>query len=118
MKKTKSYLVLTALAIWLWLGIPASAYAANILTCAPDRSTIREILIWIATCQLPTFAGFAAIFGLITAGIMYIMASGDAQKMEKAKKSIGHIIIGIAIVVLSVVLVTLVKNILNKLMGP
>jgi|GEM_PF-6838182 len=93
----------------------------GVLSCPdfyhPNLTSIRNILITIAQCYLPFFLGFGAALGLITAGILYIMASGDSQKIEKAKKYLGNIVIGIVIGTGALVIVALVKNILSQLIG-
>lgn len=51
------------------------------------------------------FAGAAALFYLIYAGILYISAGGDEEKASQGKKALTYAAIGIVIVLLAVVIV-------------
>jgi len=60
------------------------------------------------------FAALVAVIFLIVAGYTYITAAGDADKIEKAGKTITAAIVGMVIVFIARVLVELV---LQKIMG-
>jgi len=60
-------------------------------------------------------AALVCVAVLIASGYMYITASGDETKVEKANKSLTNAIIGLVICFISVILVEFVlKNILNQ----
>lgn len=57
-----------------------------------------------------TFIGILAVIFLIYGGILYITAGGDEGKTEKANQTIIHALVGLAIVILSGVIVQFVIN--------
>ncbi len=60
------------------------------------------------------FAALVAVIFLIIAGYTYITAAGDADKIEKAGKTITASIIGLVVVFIARILVELV---IEKIMG-
>jgi type IV secretory pathway VirB2 component (pilin) len=50
------------------------------------------------------FIGVLAVVGFVVAGIMYITAAGDENRMENAKKMLTYSIIGLAVALLSLVI--------------
>lgn len=60
------------------------------------------------------FAALVAVIFLIVAGYTYITAAGEADKIEKAGKTITAAIVGLVVVFIARVLVELV---LQKIMG-
>lgn len=73
------------------------------------NSKLAEIINWATG-----FAALVAVIFLIIAGYTYITAAGDADKIEKAGKTITAAIIGLVIVFVARVLVEFV---LRKLIG-
>jgi TRAP-type C4-dicarboxylate transport system permease small subunit len=59
-------------------------------------------------------AALLSVFVLIFSGYMYITASGDETKIEKASKSLTYAIVGLAIAFIAVLLVNFV---LKDLLG-
>lgn len=57
-----------------------------------------------------TIIGSIGILLLVIAGVRYIFARGDPQKISEAKNSIQHIIIGIVIAALAASIVGVVVN--------
>lgn len=56
-------------------------------------STIAHVLIFLV--------GFAAIAGIIYGGILFMISTGDAAKIQKAKNAIFYSIIGLVVAILS-----------------
>lgn len=54
--------------------------------------------------------GLLAVLFLIVGGFRYITASGNEEQVEGAKQTIFHAIIGLAIVILSFVIVRVIAN--------
>lgn len=54
--------------------------------------------------------GIAAVVMLIVGGVQYITAGGDEGKVEAATKTITNALIGLAIVITSLMIVTFVDN--------
>jgi TRAP-type C4-dicarboxylate transport system permease small subunit len=63
---------------------------------------------------LVAVVGVVAVLFLIWAGVKYVMAGGDAKKAGEAKEGITHALIGLAIVILSYLLVSVVLNLLGN----
>jgi hypothetical protein len=59
-------------------------------------------------------AGSAAVIFLVVGGYRYIAAHGNEEQSEAAKKTITSAIIGLAVIVLSFAIVTMISNILLK----
>ncbi len=57
-------------------------------------------------------AGLWVFFNIITAGITFISAGGDASVPDKAKDKILHSVIGLALIVFSYVIIALISFIL------
>ena len=56
--------------------------------------------------------GMIAVIFIIIGGYRYIMAHGNEEQAESAKKTIYHAIIGLAIVILSFIMVTIISKVL------
>lgn len=69
--------------------------------------TIITVVIWGLS-----IAGAVAVLMLIVGGFLYITASGDEGKMEKAKNTIKNAIIGIVIILLALVIVITLNEVL------
>lgn len=61
-----------------------------------------DLILWIA--------GIIAVLFLIIGGLRYITAHGNEEQAEGAKKTITHAIIGLAIIILSFVIVRVISN--------
>ena len=55
-------------------------------------------------------AGLTAVLFLIIGGVRYIVAAGNEEQVESAKKTITHAIIGLVIITLSFVIVRVIAN--------
>ena len=87
---------------------PASQYLVNI-------DNFPDLIVRIITIFL-YFSGAIALIFLIIGGFQYIAARGNEEATEKAKKTISGAILGIAIIIMSFALVTIVNNLVLK--GP
>ncbi|MDO8507010.1 MAG: pilin [bacterium] len=76
-------------------------------TCLSD--TIKAIGNW-----LLGIAGLVAVVFLVIGGIRYIVSAGNPTQTEGAKKTIIFALVGLAIIVLSLVLINVVLGVLNK----
>lgn len=75
----------------------------------PDfHGLVENFLLWILGV-----AGVVALFMLIAGGIMYMMAGGDEQKVATAKKMITWTILGLAIVLVSYSIISVLDSILT-----
>lgn len=74
--------------------------------------TLSTALQRIASVML-ILAGAIAVIYLIYGGILYITASGDAEKATKGRTAVINAIIGIIIILLALVIVTWVKNLVK-----
>jgi len=63
--------------------------------------------------RVPYILGALAVFGMMYSGFLYVMALGDATKMEMAKKNITWIFTGI----LAIAAVIIIMNIAVKVTG-
>jgi len=63
---------------------------------------IIQIALWVV--------GMLAVLFLIVGGYRYITASGNEEQVEGAKQTIFHAIIGLAIVIMSFVIVRIIAN--------
>lgn len=70
---------------------------------------ITAIIKWLAG-----LAGALAILALVWGGIMYIVSLGDDSRVNKAKSIIMWAIIGIAVVILSYVILSMVDKVLTN----
>lgn len=55
-----------------------------------------------------TLVAIIGVIGLIIAGIMYMLALGEPQKAEKAKKAIFYVILGLIIIGASILIVNFI----------
>ncbi|MFH0830929.1 MAG: pilin [Parcubacteria group bacterium] len=74
-------------------------------------TTIFETIIAVVTWGLG-IAGAVAVLYLIVGGFMYITASGDEGRIEKAKNTIKNAIIGIVVILLALVIVLTLNEVL------
>lgn len=78
-------------------GISCSILPQAICNKAKDGTSqggVFELLKWILTI-MTALVGFAAVGGLIWAGILYASASANAEQVKKAKTIIRDVIIGL-----------------------
>ncbi len=80
-------------------------YGADLIVAL--RTIILDYLILIVS--------ILAAIAIIISGLMYISSYGDPAKAEKAKKNLQWAIYGIVVVVLSLVLLTIVGQLLHKI---
>lgn len=76
-----------------------------------DKS-IQEILINLLTWALEV-VGVLALLGFVISGVQYIIASGNENVMENAKRNMTYAIIGVIVVLASVVIIKAIENILR-----
>lgn len=76
------------------------------------QNTLSGILLNVMSWILWLAGAFALIY-LIYGGILYITAAGNEEKTKAGKNAIVYAIIGIAIVVLSFVIVNWIADILS-----
>jgi len=60
------------------------------------------------------FAGIAAVISIIIAGISYIMAAGSSDKITAARKRIVNSLIGLAIALVAIMVVSFIGNSLGQ----
>lgn len=82
-------------------GAPGPAGRANLGQLVTQ---VIEILLLIV--------GLLAVIFLIVGGYRYIMAHGNEEQAEAAKKTIYHSILGLVIVILSFIIVTIISKVL------
>ncbi len=70
---------------------------------------LGNILNWVLI-----LAGAIAVIYLVYGGILYITASGDAEKATKGKTAVINAIIGIVIILLAIVIVNWVVSIVQR----
>lgn len=75
--------------------IETSIDFGNSTLCNGDgASPITAILLW-AINIMGAGVGIAVVFGIVTAGIMYVMSDGDEGKVKEAREIIANAIIGL-----------------------
>lgn len=89
---------------------------SNLPTLTPvTTGSFKHYVIFILNAVL-IIAGILAVIYLIYGGILYITASGDAEKATKGRTAVVNAIIGIVIILLAVVLVQWVNSLITQ--GP
>lgn len=75
-------------------------------------TTYTDLLAWFthAINLVITLSAVIAAFSLIKAGIEYILSAGDAEKAEKAQKSIIYTLVGLIFVFVAPLVVRFVLN--------
>jgi len=79
-----------------------TAHAAGVIE---DATPIAEVLTN-ALSFLLSVAGILAILSLAVSGVLYMLASGDESRAEMAKRMALFSVIGIAVIVAALVIVT------------
>ncbi len=75
----------------------------------PNTSTATELILRVIQILL-AIAGLVAVIFLIVGGFRYIIAGGNEETAETAKKTIINAIIGIVIIILAFVIVRVISN--------
>lgn len=78
----------------------------------PDDATVDQIVIRVINFLL-AIAGLIAVVFLIVGGFRYITAGGNEDSAEQGKKYLLNSIIGLAIIILSFVIVRVISNALT-----
>jgi len=78
-------------------------------TGLPNEASASAIIMRIIQILLAV-AGLIAVIFLIVGGFRYILAGGNEEAAESAKKTITNAIIGIVIVILAFVIVRVISN--------
>ena len=73
------------------------------------KGTITEIVFNLAAWLL-ILLGSIAVIGFVISGILYLTASGDEERMEKAKKGMIYSVIGVIVGLLGYVVVQAVDS--------
>jgi len=95
--------------------LPASALAASTYTAPPVEikdpsvTTVSDIINAILGWVIPLLGGIAVLF-IIYAGVQYVTAAGNKERIEGAKQTLTYAIIGLIVIVLAGVIVSLVTN--------
>lgn len=83
-------------------------------TSSPVKAENLGQLIMAVISLLLIVAGSVAVVFLMVGGYRYVMASGNEDQTESAKKTITSAIVGLVIIVAAFVIVRLIINILLK----
>jgi hypothetical protein len=103
-----------ALASTAYALLVAKSVAAQVTTPPIPglrRESIADTILAVITWGLG-IAGAVAVLYLIVGGFLYITASGDEGRLEKAKNTLKNAIIGIVVILLSLVIVFTLNEIL------
>ncbi len=84
---------------------------------AADRRTVGDILIRVINFLL-LFAALIAILMIVIGGYKYITSAGNAETAKSGKATVVNAIIGLAIIILSFVIVSVVNNTLSCVGNP
>lgn len=57
------------------------------------------------------FAGIAAVFFVLFAGIKFLTSGGDAKQVQGARQSLTYAIIGLIVILLSFAVINLISNV-------
>jgi hypothetical protein len=75
---------------------------------SPIYTILKNVLLY-----LLGIIGILAIVGFVVAGIMYITAAGDEDRVENAKKMLTYSIIGVVVALVGLVIVTALNAVLG-----
>ncbi|MDD4607262.1 MAG: hypothetical protein PHS07_02945 [Patescibacteria group bacterium] len=103
-----SMLVVPAVLAQNMPNLPNSQYAISNLENQQDIMNRIEGII----NSILAFLGFIAVIIMLIGGFLWMTAAGNEEKVEKAKKTIGAGVIGLAIILLSWIIVRIVWLIL------
>jgi hypothetical protein len=90
--------------------VPFFADAVGFSASNPTGSQGFTAIIRNLLTYLLVFIGIAAVIGFVVAGIMYITAAGDEDRVKSAKNMMLYSIIGIVVALIGYAVVTLVFN--------
>lgn len=80
----------------------------NPISTGSFSDLIENVLLWVLG-----IAGSLSLLMLITGGVLYVIAAGDEQKAESAKKMITWTILGLALILASYSIVVVLDGILT-----
>ncbi len=106
MRVTKQSAVIVTLLSFASIFIPVSVRASGVIE---DATPIAEVLTNILQFLL-SVAGILAILSLVVSGILYMLSNGDEQHAGMAKKAALFSVTGIAVILVSLVIVTQISN--------
>jgi cytochrome bd-type quinol oxidase subunit 2 len=89
-----------------------SKYDVTGLPKMPLAKIIENIAFW-----LLAIFGFIAVIGFVISGIMYLVAAGDEDTQERAKRAMYYSIIGVIVGLVGLVVVYAVNALLNASSG-
>ncbi len=92
----------------IWKNCFYKGVNGEVLTFNCIPYLFQNLLTW-----LFAFAGIAALFFIIFAGIKFITSGGDAKQVESARKTLTYAIIGLVVILLSGLILNLVSDITN-----
>lgn len=81
--------------------------------CAHEGDKLPSMVINILNAVIGIL-GLVAVIFIIIGGVNYMTSTGEAAKLEKAKKTILYAVIGLGVCVLAFAIVNFVANILNN----
>ena len=117
MKVLKRYFTIVLASCFVWVGYVGIALAQMPVNQVAGEGA--DLIEWIVTILrfLIGLTGILAAAVLIFNGIMYITASGDENKIQKATKGITYAIIGLIIAAISFLIVNFVAQTLEDTKG-
>ncbi len=121
MKKSINLIRILGLTGFIFAYLPNLAYANDAVTALKGRMesivVVENVAADTATAEgrvirilnyLIGFSGLGSVVALVWGGVQYIMSAGDEGKLEKATKTITNALIGLAIVILSGLIINFV----------
>ncbi|TSA44794.1 hypothetical protein D4R52_03680 [bacterium] len=106
--------IITIFVMAFMLVMPFLAHGAFTIpdatgTGLPNEAKTSDIVMRVIQILLAV-AGLVAVIFLIVGGFRYILAGGNEEAAESAKKTITNAIIGIVIIILAFVIVRVISN--------
>lgn len=95
------------------LNVPNSVKEANGCNPKANKDGLPDVVITIINAVIGVL-GLVAVVFIIIGGINYMTSTGEAAKIEKAKKTILYAVIGLGICVLSFAIVNFAVGIINS----
>lgn len=95
------------------LNVPNSVKEANGCFKNANKDGLPDVVITIINAVIGVL-GLVAVVFIIIGGISYMTSSGEAAKIEKAKKTILYAVIGLGVCVLSFAIVNFAVGIINS----
>ena len=102
---TAAALALPALAMAQWQ--PGLAGGSSGLSGMTFGTILKTVMNWALG-----LLGFLAVLAFIIAGIMYITAAGDEDRIASAKKTMTYAIIGLVVALIGYIVVVLISNLI------